>query len=139
MVDDDPMNLELLELILTNQGYCARSARSGHQALESVAANPPDLILLDVMMPDIDGFEVCRRLKSDERTCHIPVLFISSLSEIAEKVKGFEAGGQDYITKPFGPEEAHGCRHGLGRKVTRRRAGVAVRRVDAGRLPSWCA
>ncbi|MFH1518783.1 MAG: PAS domain S-box protein, partial [Pseudomonadota bacterium] len=105
VVDDTPASLQLLTHILTGHGYRVRPASCGLLALRSVAAKAPDLILLDVKMPDMDGLEVCRRLKSDERCRDIPVLFISGLGETAEKVKGFGAGGQDYITKPFETEE----------------------------------
>jgi PAS domain S-box-containing protein len=105
IVDDNPENSILLTHILTYHGYCVRSASGGLLALQSVADKVPDLILLDVMMPDIGGLEVCRRLKSDELSRDIPVLFISALTESTEKIKGFEAGGLDYIIKPFQPEE----------------------------------
>lgn len=105
VVDDTPASLQLLTHILTDKGYLVRPASGGMLALRSVAARIPDLILLDVKMPEMDGFEVCRRLKQDERTRSIPVLFISAYGETADKVRGFEAGGVDYITKPFEPEE----------------------------------
>ena len=105
VVDDTPANLQLLTSILTDHGYRVRPASDGLLALQSVTAKAPDLILLDVKMPEIDGYEVCRRLKTVERTRNIPVLFISALVDPSEKVKGFEAGGLDYITKPFAAEE----------------------------------
>jgi two-component system, cell cycle sensor histidine kinase and response regulator CckA len=101
VVDDIPANLRLLTGILTLHGYTVRPASSGSLALRSVAVQAPDLILLDVKMPDIDGYEVCRRLKSDESSGKIPVIFISTLDDAADKVKGFELGAVDYITKPF--------------------------------------
>ncbi len=104
-VDDSPATLQLLTSLLAGSGYRVRPADAGLLALRSVAAKVPDLILLDVNMPEMDGFEVCRRLKSEERSRHIPVLFISGLGGREEKVKGFEAGGLDYIIKPFEPEE----------------------------------
>jgi len=82
-----------------------RAARSGAHALAAVQAAPPDLILLDIVMPEMDGYEVCRRLKEDERTRDIPVLFISALGEVKDKVKAFTVGGVDYVTKPFQAEE----------------------------------
>ncbi|WP_291316905.1 PAS domain S-box protein [Desulfuromonas sp.] len=105
IVDDTPANLQLLTEILAEQGYAVRAASSGRLALRSVAAKAPHLILLDVKMPQMDGFEVCRRLKAEERSREIPVIFISALDETVDKVKGFEAGGVDYISKPFQPEE----------------------------------
>jgi len=105
IVDDIPANLKLLTDILTEEGYRVRPAGGGYLALRSVAIRLPDLILLDVKMPDMDGYEVCRRLKSDEKSRHIPVLFVSALDDTADKVKGFMAGGVDYITKPFQAEE----------------------------------
>jgi PAS domain S-box-containing protein len=104
-VDDTPANLHLLAKMLSEQGYKVRITPNGKLALKSILVNPPDLILLDVLMPKMDGYEVCQRLKADERTRDIPVIFISALSEIFDKVKAFEVGGVDYITKPFQLEE----------------------------------
>jgi two-component system, cell cycle sensor histidine kinase and response regulator CckA len=105
VVDDIPANLKLITGILSKQGYRVRASNSGKLALKTVAVELPDLILLDVKMPDMDGYEVCRHLKSDERSCMIPVIFISALDDIADIVKAFEAGGADYISKPFHPAE----------------------------------
>ncbi|MBF0528464.1 MAG: response regulator [Deltaproteobacteria bacterium] len=105
VVDDNPANLQLLMRSLTDHGYHVRPASSGFLALRSVAAKAPDLILLDVKMPEMDGFEVCRRLKADQASRDIPVLFISALNESVDKINGFAAGGLDYITKPFEEEE----------------------------------
>jgi len=105
VVDDASANLQLLSNILSEHGYRVRPAKNGALALRSVAAKAPDLILLDVKMPEMDGFEVCRRLKAEAWSRDIPVLFISGLGEVVDKVKGFEAGGQDYIIKPFASEE----------------------------------
>jgi len=104
-VDDSPDNLRLLVGILAKQGYEVRPASDGEFALQSARSTPPDLILLDIKMPDMDGYAVCERLKANKRTRDIPVIFISALSEEVEKVKGFEVGGVDYITKPFQPKE----------------------------------
>ncbi len=101
VVDDSPTNLKLLTAILTERGYRVRPAAGGHLALKSAAFRLPDLILLDVKMPDMDGYEVCRALKADEKSRSIPVIFISALDEVADKVNGFRAGGVDYITRPF--------------------------------------
>ena len=101
VVDDIPANLKLLADILANQDYKVRPASSGQLALRSVAVEMPDLILLDVKMPDMDGYEVCQLLKADEISRRIPVIFISALDEVSDKVKGFNVGGVDYITKPF--------------------------------------
>ena len=101
VVDDTPDIIELLTDTLTRKGYRVRSASSGSEALSSVAAEVPDLILLDIRMPDMDGYEVCRHLKSDGQSCGMPVIFISSFDDTIDIVKGFQAGGIDYITKPF--------------------------------------
>jgi signal transduction histidine kinase len=101
MVDDVLSNLAALSDMLTTFGYNVQQARDGRSALESVKQDPPDLILLDIHMPDMDGYEVCKRLKTDERTRDIPVIFLSALSETENIVRGFEIGGVDYITKPF--------------------------------------
>ena len=105
IVDDKPENLTVLRQMLTEQGYLVRTTLSGEMALQTVDANLPDLILLDIMMPDMDGYEVCRRLKMDKRSRDIPILFISALDAITDKVIAFEAGGLDFITKPFHEEE----------------------------------
>lgn len=101
VVDDQGPVLDLVGNILAKHGYQARSASSGAQALEQVQAHLPDLVLLDVSMPEMDGYELCRRLKADARARDIPVLFISAHGEAADKLKAFAAGGVDYITKPF--------------------------------------
>lgn len=105
VVDDTPANLKLLAGLLSEQGYRVRPASSGALALRSVNAKIPDLILLDVRMPELDGYAVCRQLKADPHTCAIPVIFISALNESADKVQSFSVGGVDYITKPFEPAE----------------------------------
>ncbi|MBE9040485.1 response regulator [Oscillatoriales cyanobacterium LEGE 11467] len=105
IVDDIPDNLRLLSKILTDRGYEVGKARSGAMALNAVRAQIPDLILLDINMPGTDGYEVCQRLKSDTSTQDIPVIFISALDEVWDKVKAFNVGGVDYITKPFQGEE----------------------------------
>lgn len=104
-VDDTPANLHLLAKMLSNQGYKLRIIPDGEQAINSARAYPPDLILLDILMPQMDGYEVCSQLKADERTKNTPVIFISALNEGFDKVKAFEVGGVDYITKPFIAEE----------------------------------
>ena len=101
VVDDSRDSLQLLSRILSAEGYRVRLAVNGELALDSIRARQPDLVLLDVRLPDINGFEVCRRLKEDENTRNIPVLFITVLDSVEDKVKGFEAGGIDYIVKPF--------------------------------------
>ncbi len=105
VVDDTPDNLRLLGNILRKEGYKVRLIPSGALALSGIELLLPDLILLDIMMPDMDGYEVCKCLKSNERSQDIPVIFISAIDEISDKVKAFEAGGVDYITKPFQVQE----------------------------------
>jgi len=101
VVDDKPENLEMLTEILSGQGYQVRPAINGEVALNAIKKALPDLILLDIVMPGIDGYEVCQQLKADENTRDIPVLFLSALDKTMGKVKAFEVGGVDYITKPF--------------------------------------
>lgn len=105
IVDDTPANLRLLANILGDQGYEIRPATNGKHALLAARAEPPDLILLDIKMPGMSGYDVCVELKKDPRTENIPVIFISALDDIADKIKGFSLGGVDYITKPFQTEE----------------------------------
>jgi len=105
VVDDTPANLRLLSGILANQEYMVRPVPDGALALSAAEAEPPDLILLDIMMPDMSGYEVCEQLKADERTRDIPVIFLSAKTKVLDKVKAFEVGGVDYITKPFQAEE----------------------------------
>ena len=105
IVDDTPANLHVLSDSLGAQGYDVAIATSGERALKQVGRNPPDLILLDIMMPQMDGFEVCQRLKSDSETAKIPVIFMTALNDVQSKVRCFELGGVDYITKPFQEQE----------------------------------
>jgi diguanylate cyclase (GGDEF)-like protein len=101
IVDDVEDNLEILGDLLTFDGYHVQTAQSGEGALTLVQESRPDLILLDILMPGMDGFEVCNRLKADENTKDIPVIFVSSMTDIDSKVQGFKVGGIDYINKPF--------------------------------------
>jgi signal transduction histidine kinase len=101
VVDDTPANLEIVTEILGDAGYTISTAISGDRALKRLQAYRPNLILLDVQMPGIDGFETCRRLKSDPATTHIPVIFMTAVADTASKVNGFSLGAADYITKPF--------------------------------------
>lgn len=105
IVDDTPESLRVLAGILQPEGYRVRPANSGELALASIAAQPPDLILLDIRMPGMDGFEVCRRLKADEATRNIPVIFQSAATELADRLEGLRLGAVDYISKPFQREE----------------------------------
>jgi putative two-component system response regulator len=101
VVDDDPQVAGLLVRLLSREGYSVIVARDGQQALDVVAASPPDLVLLDVTMPGLDGFEVCRRLKSDEQTALIPVTMLTALDDREHRTVGIEAGADDFLTKPF--------------------------------------
>ena len=105
VVDDQYGNIRLLEMSLGRHGYKVRTASSGAQAIEIARNNPPELIMLDISMPNMDGFETCRLLKADRRTYHIPVIFISSLEDVKDKIQAFKSGGVDYVTKPFQFEE----------------------------------
>ncbi len=105
IVDDTMENLQVLAEMLRSRNYKVAVAKDGMKALNFVSKRKPDLILLDIMMPEMDGFEVCEKLKADPETKEIPVIFISALAETSDKLKGFETGGVDYITKPFRQEE----------------------------------
>jgi putative nucleotidyltransferase with HDIG domain len=104
-VDDTPASLRLLTDILKEEGYEVRSAISGELALHAATSNPPDLVLLDIRMPEMDGYEVCRRLKAEIATRDVPVIFVSAVSETDEKVQGFGIGAVDFITKPYQRDE----------------------------------
>jgi len=105
VVDDVSMNLEIITSQLEKRGYLTLVARSGQEAVERAASAHPDLILLDVLMPGIDGFETCRRLKQREATRDIPVIFMTALTSIDDKIEGFRVGAVDYVTKPINAEE----------------------------------
>ncbi|MFB2836267.1 response regulator [Floridanema evergladense] len=101
IVDDIPDNIRLLSSMLVEHGYRVRKVVNGERALKAIALQLPDLILLDIRMPDLDGYQVCARLKASDITKKIPIIFISAADDVFDKVKGFEVGGADYITKPF--------------------------------------
>ncbi|MEH2322198.1 MAG: response regulator [Nostoc sp.] len=101
VVDDTPDNLRLLSAMLTAQGFEVRKALNGKMALTACKMVLPDVILLDINMPDMDGYQVCQQLKANEKTCEVPVIFISALDDVVDKVKAFDVGGVDYIAKPF--------------------------------------
>jgi formate hydrogenlyase transcriptional activator len=105
IVDDEPLNVDLLEQELGAAGYRTECARSGDEALALAAKRLPDLVLLDVLMSGIDGYETCRRLKASEATRSIPVIFLTALTDTFDKVRAFREGAVDYVTKPFEPEE----------------------------------
>jgi len=105
IVDDTPANLRLLEGILGEEGYNVRPFPGGRFALKAAQNDPPDLILLDINMPEMNGYEVCAKFKSEEKTRDIPIIFISALNEVKDKMEAFSTGGVDYITKPFQFEE----------------------------------
>ncbi|WDP83795.1 MAG: response regulator [Desulfobacter sp.] len=104
-VDDKPKNLQFLGRLLSDNGYEVAMAQNGSQAINFVQKESPDLILLDIMMPEMDGYEVCRQLKQDVGACHIHVIFLTAKTDTQDVVKGFEAGGVDYVTKPFNSAE----------------------------------
>ena len=151
VVDDSPVNLRLVVRTLEGRGYRLLAAKNGRAALDIARRVHPDLILLDVMMPELDGFEVCRALKSDPSTRDAIVVFLSALGEVTDKVTGLELGASDYITKPIQPEEViarvanHVARQQLEREVRRSRdrlerelasAGAMQRRILPAALPS---
>ena len=120
IVDDEPLNLELLEQELEVLGYLIRTVPDGTEALRAARDNPPDLILLDILMPGVDGIEVCRELKRADETVDVPVIFMTALTDLQNKVSAFAAGGVDYVTKPFQVEEV----------LARVRTHVELRRVS---------
>jgi PAS domain S-box-containing protein len=105
IVDDTPLNLKLMSMTLTQQGYQTYTANSGIEALRIIATTNIDLVMLDLVMPRIDGYEICKRLKANPKTTPIPIIFMSAMQDSADKVKAFKSGGADYVTKPFQMEE----------------------------------
>jgi pilus assembly protein CpaE len=105
IVDDDLQSLKLIGLMLQRRGYTIDAARGGTQAVSKAEAEPPDLVILDVMMPDMDGLEVCRRLRANSKTSRIPIIMFTAKMLISDKVEGFQAGADDYLTKPIHPNE----------------------------------
>ncbi|OPX28819.1 MAG: hypothetical protein B1H06_02540 [Candidatus Cloacimonas sp. 4484_143] len=105
IVDDEPINIMIAERILQKNGYETISVNHGNDALEILQTKPVDLILLDIMMPDINGFEVCGKLMQNEKTKDIPVIFLTAVTDKESIIKGFEVGGKDYLTKPFNTTE----------------------------------
>jgi len=143
VVDDNTDNLRLLAEILGEEGFIVRPAKSGGAALKAVRERPPDLVLLDVMMPEMDGYEVCRILQEDEKTGDIPVIFLTAKGAVEDIVKGFEAGAVDYVSKPFYiPELLARVRTHikLQRTIDRLRDALDRIRTLEGFLPicAWC-
>ena len=121
IVEDTIDTLRLLSDLLSEQGYDVRAVTNGRQAIQAVERDPPDLILLDIGLPEMDGYEVCRHLRASERSHDVPVIFITALTDTVDKVQAFEAGGVDYVTKPFQVEEV----------LARVKTHVALRRARA--------
>lgn len=105
VADDVYTNIEFLRYILRKEKYNILAVSNGAEALDAVEKNTVDLALLDVMMPDVDGFEVCKRMKANPRTSHIPIIFLTARTDVESTVKGFELGAVDYVTKPFHRQE----------------------------------
>jgi signal transduction histidine kinase len=105
IVDDTPVNLDTISTVLSDAGYEIAIATSGEKALQHLQRRSPDLILLDVRMPGIDGFETCDRIKANPKTCNIPIIFMTSIIDLSNKIKGFNCGAVDYISKPFQEQE----------------------------------
>ena len=127
IVDDTLENLRLLADLLGEQGYEVRPVTNGRQALQAVEQDPPDLILLDINMPEMDGYEVCRRLRLNERCRDLPVIFLTAMADTVDKVRAFDMGGVDYITKPFQLEEV----------LARVRTHIALKRARAALAQSY--
>ena len=133
VVDDQPANLKLMEDMLRLKGYGVRSFPRGRMALAAATRQPPDLILLDINMPDMNGLEVCQKLKSSKLLASIPVIFLSALSETGDRIKAFRSGGYDYLTKPFDLEEAH-VRIETQLRLRELQARIERQNLDLGRL-----
>lgn len=104
IVEDEPDIGELIKFHLDREGFATRVIRSGREALEAIRREPPDAVVLDLMLPDVDGFEICRRMRWEDRTRDVPILIVSARGEEADIVSGLELGADDYVTKPFSPK-----------------------------------
>jgi two-component system sensor histidine kinase/response regulator len=138
VVDDTPENLELLESYLRSQGYQVFALPNGDMALRAATKDHPDLILLDIVMPGLDGYQVCERLKADPATREIPVVFLSALDELGDKVRAFEVGGVDYLTKPLRMEEVR-ARVRTHLELSRQKRGNSRPPATASRISNGCA
>ena len=105
IIEDDENIVEMIEYNLNKEGFITSVARSGEESIKKISSVKPDLILLDLMLPDMDGFEVCRQIKKNNDTCHIPIIMLTAKSEEIDKVTGLELGADDYVTKPFSIKE----------------------------------
>jgi len=133
VIEDDPDIVEMVEYHLTQAGYRSEAVLNGADGISSARKQRPDLIILDLMLPAVDGFDVCRTLKSDKNTAHIPIIILSAKSQETDKIVGLELGADDYITKPFSPRELIArikavLRRGKERRINGRleRGGVAI-------------
>ena len=133
IVDDVPANLKILANLLEHEGYAVRPVLSGAHALESAEKEKPDLILLDIMMPDMDGFEVCRLIKENQNLNDVPIIFISALNSTKDIVRALTTGGVDYITKPFRAEEVK-ARAATHLKLSRQRNEIEKQKIELQKL-----
>ena len=124
IIDDNPIDVELLSMMLGDEGYCIEAIKDSQIAVESIAGNPPEIILLDINMPKVNGIEICRQVKNNPELRHIPIIFLSAFDDIETKEEGFAAGAEDYVTKPFHPEEV------LARVRTQLRIRESVRQLE---------
>lgn len=134
IVDDSPSNISLLQAMLEVDGYRVISVNSGERCFEAVRESVPDLILLDIYMPELSGIQVCVTLKSEPRTCDVPIIFMSSSGEMFDKVQAFRAGGIDYLTKPLELEEV---RVRVGTHITSYRQRRELDRLREQQLARW--
>ena len=104
-MDDDPTLLDMVQAFLTSEGYTTSTCKDGTEALESISSDPPDLIILDLKLPDIDGYEICRRIRRNPELRDIPVIMLTGYTTVEDKIRGIEEGADDYITKPFNLSE----------------------------------
>ena len=130
IVEDDPDIVEMVEYNLREEGYATVSALNGEDGVNSARSEQPDLIILDIMLPIMDGFEVCRTLKSDDKTSHIPIIILSAKSQETDKVVGLELGADDYVTKPFSPRELIARIRAIMRRGAEQQASSIVEKGD---------
>ena len=136
VVEDDPDIAELVDRYLSKAGFATDRVSSGRDALAAISAKTPDLLVLDLMLPQLDGLEVCRRVRANEPTAHIPIIMLTARAEESERIVGLELGADDYLAKPFSPNELVARVRALLRRANRQAPATA--RLPSTSSVTWC-